>query len=326
MDELFFSEQISYDGNAVIKVVGVGGAGCNTVAKMIASNTDNAEYIAVDTDAQSLKASGADTCILIDRLGLGTGGRAEKGKEYAIEAIDKIRNAVKGADIVLITAGMGGGTGTGAAPVIAAEAKDSGALTVAVVSTPHTAAGVRSVTIAKEGLAELINYVDSYIVVSNDDMKDEGYKLTHKEALKKADSILCESIQIICKMVCCAENICIGFSDIKAAMRQQGKAVMGIGTAGGDNRAKQAFENALKSPLLSDTNMKGAYAVLVSISGNEDDLLMDEVAEIQALVNEHAGNDAFIIDSVGFDNRTDGTISTTIVATGISCDNNFEYL
>ena len=326
MDDLFLNEQIPYEHGAVIKVVGVGGAGGNAVANMVAANIGNVEYIAVNTDAQALKSSGANTSILISKLGLGAGGRPEKGKEYALEAIDEIRNAIKGADMVFITAGMGGGTGTGAAPVIAAEAKASGALTVAVVSTPHTAAGVRSVTIAKEGLAELINCVDSYIVVPNDVMKDEGYKLTHKEALKKADSILCESIQIICKMVCCAENICIGFSDIKAAMGQQGKAVMGIGTAGGGNRAKQAFENALKSPLLSDTNMKGAYAVLVSISGNEDDLLMDEVAEIQALVNEHAGNDAFIIDSVGFDNRADGTISTTIVATGISCDNNFEYL
>ena len=326
MDELFFSEQISYDGNAVIKVVGVGGAGCNTVAKMIASNTDNAEYIAVDTDAQSLKASGANTCILIDRLGLGTGGRAEKGKEYAIEAIDKIRNAVKGADIVLITAGMGGGTGTGAAPVIAAEAKASGALTVAVVSTPHTTAGARRINIAKEGLAELINYVDSYVVVPNDGMQDAGHKLTHKEALRMADDVLRQSIQGICEIAGVRGHINIDFADVRTAMGQQGKAVMGIGTAGGDNRAKQAFENALKSPLLSDTNMKGAYAVLVSISGNEDDLLMDEVAEIQALVNEYAGNDAFIIDSVGFDNRADGTISTTIVATGISCDNNFEYL
>ena len=318
MDELFFSEQISYDGNPVIKVVGVGGAGCNTVAKMIASNTDNAEYIAVDTDAQSLKASGANTCILIDRLGLGTGGRAEKGKEYAIEVIDKIRNAVKGADIVLITAGMGGGTGTGAAPVIAAEAKASGALVIAVVSIPHKAADAEIINTAKEGLAELINCVDSYIVVPNDVMKDEGYKLTHKEALRMADDVLRQSIQGICEIAGVRGHINIDFADVRTAMGQQGKAVMGIGTASGDNRAKQAFENALKSPLLSDTNIKGAYAVLLNISGNEDDLLMDEVAEIQALVNEHAGNDALIIDGNCYDGRTDGTISVTIVATGIN--------
>ncbi len=161
MDDLFVNEQIPYEHGAVIKVVGVGGAGGNAVANMVAADIGNVEYIAVNTDAQALKASGAGTSILISKLGLGAGGRPEKGKEYALEAIDEIRNAIKGADMVFITAGMGGGTGTGAAPVIAAEAKASGALTVAVVSTPHTTAGMRRINIAKEGLAELINYVDS---------------------------------------------------------------------------------------------------------------------------------------------------------------------
>ena len=318
MDDLFVNEQIPYEHGAVIKVVGVGGAGGNAVANMVAADIGNVEYIAVNTDAQALKASGAGTSILISKLGLGAGGRPEKGKEYALEAIDEIRNAIKGADMVFITAGMGGGTGTGAAPVIAAEAKASGALTVAVVSTPHTTAGMRRINIAKEGLAELINYVDSYVVVPNDGMQDAGHKLTHKEALRMADDVLRQSIQGICEIAGVRGHINIDFADVRTAMGQQGKAVMGIGTAGGDNRAKQAFENALKSPLLSDTNIKGAYAVLLNISGNEDDLLMDEVAEIQALVNEHAGNDALIIDGIGYDDRTDGTISVTIVATGIN--------
>ncbi|MDE7314273.1 MAG: cell division protein FtsZ [Mucispirillum sp.] len=326
MDDLFLNEQIPYEHGAIIKVVGVGGAGGNAVANMVAANIGSVDYIAVNTDAQALRKSGANTCILISKLGLGAGGRPEKGKEYALEAIDEIRNAIKGADMVFITAGMGGGTGTGAAPVIAAEAKASGALTVAVVSTPHTTAGSKRINIAKEGLAELINYVDSYIVVPNDCMQNAGHKLTYKEALKIADDVLRQSIQGICEIASSAGHINIDFADVRTAMSQQGKAVMGIGRAGGDNRAKQAFENALKNPLLSDTNIKGAYAVLLNISGNEDDLLSDEVEEIQALVNEYAGDGAHVIDGIIFDDRTDGTISVTIVATGINNSKNPDNL
>ena len=326
MDDLFLNEQIPYEHGAVIKVVGVGGAGGNVVANMIEANVGNVEFIAVNTDAQALRKSGANTCILISKLGLGAGGRPEKGKEYALEAIDEIRNAIKGADMVFITAGMGGGTGTGAAPVIAAEAKASGALTVAVVSTPHTTAGSKRINIAKEGLSELINYVDSYIVVPNDCMQNAGHKLTYKEALKIADDVLRQSIQGICEIATAAGHINIDFADVRTAMSQQGKAVMGIGRAGGENRAKQAFENALKNPLLSDTNIKGSYAVLLNISGNEDDLLSDEVEEIQALVNEYAGDGAHVIDGIIFDDRNDGTISVTIVATGIAGGKTIENL
>ena len=326
MDDLFLNEQIPYEHGAVIKVVGVGGAGGNAVANMIEANVGNVEFIAVNTDAQALRKSGANTCILISKLGLGAGGRPEKGKEYALEAIDEIRNAIKGADMVFITAGMGGGTGTGAAPVIAAEAKASGALTVAVVSTPHTTAGSKRINIAKEGLSELINYVDSYIVVPNDCMQNAGHKLTYKEALKIADDVLRQSIQGICEIATAAGHINIDFADVRTAMSQQGKAVMGIGRAGGENRAKQAFENALKNPLFSDTNIKGSYAVLLNISGNEDDLLSDEVEEIQALVNEYAGDGAHVIDGIIFDDRNDGTISVTIVATGIAGGKTIENL
>lgn len=318
MDNFFVNEPVPYQNGAVIKVVGVGGAGGNAVANMIAANIGDVEYIAVNTDAQALSVSGANTTILISKLGLGAGGNPETGKTYALESIDEIRNSLKGADLVFITCGMGGGTGTGAAPVIAAEAKSAGALTIAVVSTPHTTAGRRRNDIAKAGLAELIQYVDSYIVVPNDGMQDAGHKMTHKEALRLADDVLRQSIQGICEIAGVRGHINIDFADVRTAMGERGKAVMGIGSAGGDNRARQAFENALKSPLLADTNIKGAYAVLLNISGNEDDLLMDEVAEIQALVNEYAGEEALIIDGIGYDNRNDGTISVTIVATGIT--------
>ena len=318
MDELFISEVMPYyEQKAVIKVIGAGGAGISIVSGMPALNIDNVEYIAVDSDAKVLSTCNADTCILIGKHGLGTDGRFEKGKEYALESIDKIRNAVKGADMVFITAGMGGGTGTGAASVIAAEAKASGALVIAVVSIPHKAADAEIINTAKEGLAELINCVDSYIVVPNDVMYGTLYA---------ADNIIRQNIQGICDIISNSVFINIDIEDFRFAMQNKGKAFVGTGKACGSNRAKQAFENALKSPLLSDTDIKNANAVLLNISANENDLLMDEVAEIQTLLNEYAGSDMFIIDNIAFDDRTDGTISTTIVATGISGNNNFEYL
>ncbi len=328
MDDLFLNEQRPYENGASIKVVGVGGAGGNAVANMISANVGNVDYIAVNTDAQALRKSGANTCILISKLGLGAGGRPEKGKEYALEAIDEIRNSIKDADMVFITAGMGGGTGTGASPVIAAAAKSQGALTIAVVSTPDSMLGEEKVNIAQDGLKELMNHVDSYIVVPNDGMQQAGHKLTYKQALKMADDVLRQSIQGICEIASGSGHINIDFADIRTAMEHQGKAVMGIGTASGENRAKQAFENALKNPLLLDTSIKGAHGVLYNISGHEDDLLMDEVAEITKLVREYVGEGGktLIKQGILYDNRTDGTISVTIVATGINNTKSHENL
>ena len=319
MDELFVNDEgIPYMNGAVIKVVGVGGAGGNAISNMINAGIKGVEYVAVNTDVQALQASQANTTILISDSGLGAGSNPERGKMFALDKIEDIRNALKGADLVFITCGLGGGTGTGASPVVAAEAKAAGALTIAVVSIPHTAAGARRNTIAQNGLAELIQHVDSFIVVPNDGMQDAGHKKTFKEALRMADDVLRQSIQGISELAGLRGHINIDFADIRTAMSEQGKAVMGIGIASGEQRAKEAFENALKSPLLSDTSIKGAHAVLVNITGNEDDILMDEVGEIFTLVHEYAGNDALIIDGFTYDDRTDGTISVTIVATGIN--------
>lgn len=317
MDDLFVEESAPYKYGAVIKVVGVGGAGGNALANMIQAQIGEVEYVAINTDSQALAQTPATTALLIGKTGLGAGGDPEKGRMFALESVDEIRGALRGADLVFITGGMGGGTGTGAAPVIAAEAKASGALTVGVVSMPHTTAGRRRNDIAKAGLEELIQYVDSYIVVPNDGMQDAGHKLLYKDALRMADDVLRQSIQGICELTRKGGHINIDFADVKNAMGEKGKAVMGIGTASGEDRARQAVENALKSPLLSDTNIKGAYAVLLNISGNENDMTMDEVAEIQSLVFEYAGDRAWIFDGVHFDDRQDGTISATIVATGI---------
>lgn len=322
MEGLFVEESAPYKFGAVIKVVGVGGAGGNALANMLRAQIGEVEYIAVNSDSQALTETPATTHLLIGKNGLGAGGDPEKGRMFALESVDEIRSALKGADLVFITCGMGGGTGTGAAPVIAAEAKASGALTVSVVSMPHTTAGRKRNDIAKAGLEELIQYVDSFIVVPNDGMQDAGHKLLYRDALRMADDVLRQSIQGICELTRKGGHINIDFADVKNAMGEKGKAVMGIGTAAGENRAKQAVENALKSPLLTDTSIKGAFAVLLNISGNENDLTMDEVSEIQALVFEYAGERAWICDGVHFDERQDGTISATVVATGISGNKN----
>lgn len=314
---MFVQSEIPYKKGAQIKVIGVGGAGGNAISNMIQANLGDVEYIAVNTDIQALETTGANSQILISPLGLGAGGKPEKGRQFALDSIDEIRNNIKGADMIFLTCGLGGGTGTGATPVIAAEAQASNILTVAVVSVPHTAAGRVRNNIAKEGLAELIKYVDSYIIVPNDGMQDAGHKQTFKEALKMADDVLRQSIQGIVEISDKKGHINIDFADITTAMSGKGKAVMGVGTASGEDRAKKAFYNALSSPLLADTNIKGAHSVLLNISGREDDLLMDEVAEIQNMVYEHAGEDAHIIEGVRYDNREEDSISVTIVATGI---------
>lgn len=320
MDDIFVDERVPYLKGAKIKVVGVGGAGGNALANMIAANIGEVEYIAINTDAQALQSTGADTSVLISKQGLGAGGIPEKGRQYAMEQIDEIRGAISGADMVFITCGLGGGTGTGASPVIAAEAKSSGALTVAVVSIPHTAAGRRRNEIARAGLEELIKYVDSYIVIPNDALFEVGHKLTHKEAMKKGDDVLRQSIQGICDIIGVKGSINVDFADVRTAMSAQGKAVMGIGVATGENRAREAYENAIKNPFLSDTNIRGAYAVIVNIAGNEDDLFANEIDEIFNLVYENVGGESsetHIIDGVVYDDRQDGSISVTIVATGI---------
>ncbi len=321
MDGLFVNDSIPYENGAVIKVVGVGGCGGNAVSNMISSNVSGSvEYVAVNTDSQALAGIQTTTSVLLGKTGLGAGGNPERGKMYALESLDDIRNSIKGADMVFITAGMGGGTGTGASPVVAAEAKSAGALTVAIVYTPAASLGRRRMDIADNGLKELIQYVDSYIVVSNDNLQDIDKKMTHKDALRIADDVLRQSIQGICEIASQKGHINIDFADITTAMSEKGKAVMGIGTAGGEDRAQEAFDAALKSPLLNDTNIKGAHALLINISGNEDDLLMSEVTMIQDLAYEEAGETVMMFDGVKYDDRTDGTISVTIVATGINAD------
>ncbi len=319
MDDFkFIDETITYKKGAAIKVVGVGGAGGNAVANMISASIPNVDFVVVNTDIQALDMSKAKTKVLLGKSGLGAGGNPEVARNYALDSIDEIRSILKDSDLIFITCGLGGGTGTGASPVIAAEAKSAGALTVAIVYTPPAFLARRKSELAKAGLDDLIKYVDSYIVVSNEGMQDVGHKLTHNEALRIADDVLRQSVQGISDMVSNPGHINIDFADVRTALSEKGKSVMGIGTASGENRAKQAFENTLKSPLLLDTSIKGAYAVMLNITANMDDLMNDEVVEIQNLAYEQAGDDALIFDGIKYDDRTDGSISVTLVATGIN--------
>ncbi len=318
MDDLFVPETIPYKDGAVIKVVGVGGAGGNAVDNMIAAGISNVEFISMNTDSRALGKNKAANKILLSENGLGAGCKPEVGKNCAIERIESIRSALKGSDMVFITCGMGGGTGTGASPVIAAEAKSAGALTVAVVYMPRVIDGPKKNELAKQGLDELIQYVDSYIVVPNDGMQDAGHKKNFFESLKIADDVLRQSVQGISEMATGSGHINIDFADVSTAMTERGKSVMGIGRASGEGRAKQAFEDALKSPLLADTSIMGAYFVLVNITCNQEDFMQDEYEEISTLAFEQAGTNAQIKVGVSCDDRDDGTLSVTIVATGIT--------
>lgn len=318
MDDLFVPETIPYKDGAVIKVVGVGGAGGNAVDNMIAAGISNVEFISMNTDSRALGKNKAANKILLSESGLGAGCKPEVGKNCAIERIESIRSALKGSDMVFITCGMGGGTGTGASPVIAAEAKSAGALTVAVVYMPRVTEGLKKNELAKQGLDELIQYVDSYIVVPNDGMQDAGHKKNFFESLKIADDVLRQSVQGISEMATGSGHINIDFADVSTAMTERGKSVMGIGRASGEGRAKQAFEDALKSPLLADTSIMGAYFVLVNITCNQEDFMQDEYEEISTLAFEQAGTNAQIKVGVSCDDRDDGTLSVTIVATGIT--------
>ena len=291
MDNLFEMDSIREDA---ITVVGVGGAGGNAVNNMINDGISGVGFISMNTDAKALIQNKASNQILLSKDGLGAGCKPEVGRNCALESIESIRSAIKGSDLVFITCGMGGGTGTGASPVVAAEAKESGALTVAVVYMPRVVDGPKKNELAKKGLEELIQYVDSYIVVHNEGLKDVGHKKNFLASLKIADDVLCKSVRGISEMITSNGYINIDINDLRSAMEERGKSVMGMGCASGESRAKQAFDDALKSPLLADTSIMGAYFVLAHIVCNEEDFLQDEYDEISALVHEQAGENAHI--------------------------------
>jgi len=305
---------------AVIKVIGVGGAGGNAITNMIKAGIDGVDFISANTDAQALSKNKAPLKIQLGTQltkGLGAGGNPEVGRKAAVEDAEAIEDALRGADLVFITAGMGGGTGTGSAPVIASIAKDLGALTVAVVSKPFYWEGKRRNEFADQGMKFLKEHVDTFIVVPNDRLLDIIDKTTSfQEAFRIADDVLRQGVQGISDTINSDGYINVDFADVKAIMSSRGMALMGIGEASGESRDEEAAKRALMSPLLADADIRGSQGILINITGGSD-LTMFEIQNIAQLIYENAGEDAAIYKGVVIDENMEGKIKVTIVATGI---------
>lgn len=308
---------------ALIKVVGVGGCGNNAVDYMIERNIHGVDFISVNTDLQSLKKSQANNIVQIGlhlTKGLGSGARPDSGKQAAIEDKEKLKDAIKDADMLFITAGMGGGTGTGAAPVIAEIAKELGILTVAVVTKPFSFEGKRN-QIAEEGLKELRNYVDSLIVIPNEKLMNVlGADVTFINAFSAANEVLYNSVSGISDIINHTGLINVDFSDVKTVMAEMGSAIIGSGVFEGDNRAVKAAQLAINSPLLENIELKNAKGILVNISASSS-FKMKEYIDVMNEVKSITANDATVIVGNVIDDELENKIKVTIVATGL--DDNY---
>jgi cell division protein FtsZ len=306
-----------------ISVIGVGGAGGNAIANMIRSDVQGVDFIVANTDAQALNASAADRRIQLGlkiTQGLGAGSRPEIGRAAAEETLEDIERALDGAHMCFIAAGMGGGTGTGAAPVIAKAARDRGILTVGVVTKPFAFEGARRSRSADSGISELQQHVDTLIVIPNQNLfRLANSDTTFKEAFEMADEVLQQGVRGITDLMVMPGLINLDFADVRSVMGEMGKAMMGTGEATGDNRAIEAAEKAISNPLLDGVSMKGAKGVIISITGGEDMRLM-EVDEAASHIKELVDPDANIIWGSAFNNDLDGRIRVSVVATGIEAE------
>jgi cell division protein FtsZ len=306
---------------AKLKVVGVGGGGCNAINTMIASNLEGVEFISANTDVQALKNSRASVRLQLGEAltkGLGAGADPHIGKNAALEDIDKIRESLEGADMIFIAAGLGGGTGTGAAPVIAEAAKALGALTVAIVTKPFNFEGKRRRRIAEEGLKELADKVDSLIAIPNQRLISVVERQTSLvESFKMADEVLLHGLKSISDLVTVPGLINLDFADVKTIMSERGMAFMGIGIASGEDRAKEAARKAISSPLLEDISISGARGLLVNIAGSSS-LSLHEVDEAVSLIQQeaHDDEDSNIIFGAVIDDSLGDRIQITVIATG----------
>lgn len=304
---------------AKIKVIGVGGGGGNAVNRMINEKVQGVDFIVANTDLQALNASQAQTKIQLGpklTKGLGAGSNPEVGDKAAQESEEQIQKALEGADMVFITAGMGGGTGTGAAPVIAKIAKDSGALTVGVVTRPFSFEGPRRAKFATEGLEELKSNVDTLIIVANNRLLEMIDKKTPMmEAFKEADNVLRQGVQGISDLIVTPGYINLDFADIKTLMSNQGAALMGVGNSTGENRATEATKKAISSPLL-EVSINGAQHVLMDITGGKD-LSMFEAQEASDVIRQAAGTDVDIAFGMSLNEKMGDEVRVTVIATGI---------
>ena len=306
-----------------ISVIGVGGAGGNAIANMMRADVQGVDFVVANTDAQALNASVADRRIQLGlkiTQGLGAGSRPEIGRAAAEESLDEIIAALEGAHMCFIAAGMGGGTGTGAAPVIAKAARDRGILTVGVCTKPFAFEGARRGRSAEAGISELQQHVDTLIVIPNQNLfRLANSETTFKEAFEMADEVLQQGVRGITDLMVMPGLINLDFADVRSVMSEMGKAMMGTGEADGDMRAIEAAEKAISNPLLDGVSMKGAKGVIISITGGEDMRLM-EVDEAASHIKELVDPDANIIWGSAFNNDLGGKIRVSVVATGIEAD------
>ncbi|KEA65379.1 Cell division protein FtsZ [Marinobacterium lacunae] len=313
--------------NAVIKVVGVGGGGGNAVQHMVDNVVEGVEFICANTDAQALNRMASQTSLHIGgelTKGLGAGANPEVGRTAALEDRDRIAETLNGADMVFITAGMGGGTGTGAAPIVAEVARELGILTVAVVTKPFPFEGRKRMKIAEEGIRELRENVDSLIIIPNEKlMQVLGKNCSLINAFSAANNVLKGAVQGIADLITRPGMINVDFADVRTVMSEMGMAMMGTAVARGDNRAQEAAEAAIRSPLLEDIDLKGASGVLVNIAAGED-LSLGEFTEVGNIVEEYASEDATIVIGTVIDPELGDDIKVTVVATGLDRDNDQE--
>ena len=305
----------------IIRVIGVGGGGSNAVNRMIASGLRNVQFIAANTDLQALKLSHAEMKLPVGSKltgGLGAGGVPEIGEKAALENQEEIKEVLEGSDMVFITAGMGGGTGTGAAPVVARIAREVGALTVAVVTKPFDFEGRRKLQLADQGIERLRDAVDTLIIIPNQYLlKIVERKTPIREAFLMADDVLRQGVQGISDLITVPGEINIDFADVRTIMKGQGDALMGIGTGTGDNRAVDAATNAINNPLLEDARIEGAKGILVSVTGGEN-FSLSEYEEVVKIITANADNDALIIPGSTLDESLDEEVRVTVIATGFN--------
>ena len=315
-------EMIETDGfhaGTQIKVIGVGGGGSNAVDHMISRQVQGVEFVCANTDAQALSRTLAGAAIQLGNSGLGAGSKPDKGREAAEAASDDIRQAIRGAHMLFITAGMGGGTGTGAAPVIARIAKDMGILTVAVVTKPFDWEGGRRMTNAEAGLAELEANVDSLVVVLNEKLLEVlGDDITQEEAFAQANDVLKNAVGGIAEIINNYGNVNVDFEDVRTVMGEPGKAMMGTATASGPDRARIAAEQAVACPLLEGIDLSGAKGVLVLVTASKGSLKLSESREAMNTIRAYASPDAHVIYGAAYDDSLGDDIRVTVLATGLS--------
>ena len=313
----------SYSQSAIIKVIGVGGGGGNAVQHMLGASIDGVEFVCVNTDAQVLKNSSVKTTLQIGAditKGLGAGANPDIGRQAAMEDRERISDVLEGSDMIFITAGMGGGTGTGGGPVVAQIAKEMGILTVAVVTRPFPFEGRKRAEIASDGINELTQFVDSLITIPNEKLLSVlGREISLLDAFKAANDVLLGAVQGIAELITCPGLINVDFADVRTVMSEMGMAMMGSGTSRGEDRAIAAAEGAISSPLLEDINLSGAKGILVNITSGMN-LTMGEFEQVGNTVKEFSSDNATVVVGTVIDQQMDDELRVTVVATGIGTD------